>query len=42
MYFVYFAEKDDGHKQRHHYIVTLEKVIEFYISIGGGGYPPQR
>ena len=42
MYFVYFVEKDDGHKQRHHYIVTLEKVIEFYISIGGVGVSPTK
>jgi len=28
MNFVYLIEKDDGHKQRHHYIALLEKVIE--------------
>jgi hypothetical protein len=28
MYFVYFIEKDDGHKQIHHYIALLEKEIE--------------
>ena len=40
MYFVYFIEKDDGHKQIHHYIALLEKVIEFYIKIMGVGCPP--
>jgi len=39
-YYVYSIEKDEGGKQRHHYIAPLDKIIETYVSIGGVGVPP--
>ena len=39
-YYVYSIEKDDGGKQRHHYMAPLDKIIETYVSIGGVGDSP--
>jgi ORF D-335-like protein. len=38
-YYVYSIEKDEGGKQRHHYIAPLERIIEIYVNIGSGVSP---
>ena len=39
-YYVYSIEKDEGGKQRHHYVAPLERIIETYVNIGSGEEPP--